>query len=57
MKYIQRLNAVLADLKRAGVIISGEKSKFCVSGIKVVGYVYNSDGKHPQTIKIIKILD
>jgi hypothetical protein len=57
MEYIQRLNAVLADLKRAGVIISGEKSKFCVSDMKIVEYVCNLDGRHPQTIKVIKILN
>jgi hypothetical protein len=57
MKYIQRLNAVLADLERAGVIISDEKFKFCVSGMKVIEYVYNLNGRHPQTIKIIKILN
>jgi hypothetical protein len=57
MKHIQRLNAVLADLKRAGVTISGEKSKFCVNGMKVVRYVCNSDGRHPQAIKVIKILN
>jgi hypothetical protein len=57
MQHIQWLDAVLADLERAGVTISGEKSRFCVRGMKVVGYVCDSDRRYPQASKVTKILE
>lgn len=57
MEHIQRLDAVLANLERAGVTISGEKSRFCVRGMKVVGYVCDADGRHPESAKVAKILE
>ena len=46
IEHIWCLNIVLADLKRAGITISSEKSKFCVNSIKIVGYIYNLKGRY-----------
>jgi hypothetical protein len=55
-EHIRNLDMVLADIERAGATISGEKSKFCVNGMKIVGYMCDSDGRHPQMKKVAKIL-
>jgi RNase H-like domain found in reverse transcriptase/Integrase zinc binding domain len=57
MEHIQNLDAVLADLERAGVTLSGEKCKFCMAGLKIVGYVCDADGRHPDFAKIAKIIE
>lgn len=57
LKYIQSLNKILADIKQAIVTIAGTKFQFCISGLKVVGYVYHANGKHPNIAKVIEILD
>jgi hypothetical protein len=57
LKYIQSLDAVLADLERAGFIISAEKSVFYIIGLKIVGYVYDINGRHSNFVKVLKILE
>jgi hypothetical protein len=57
MEHIQWLDGVLADIERAGCTISGEKSQFCCEGLRVVGFVCDVEGRHPDTAKVIKILD
>lgn len=57
MEHIQNLDLVLADLERAGATVSAEKSMFCMSGLKIVGYVCDADGRHPDYSKILKILN
>ena len=57
MEHLQNLDQVLADLERAGATISAIKSKFGVSGMKVVGYVCDSDGRHPEAMKVAKIIE
>ena len=37
------MDAIFADLKRAGYIISGTKSQFYKSKIVIIGYLYNSN--------------
>ena len=56
-EHIQNLGKVLADLERAGVTIAGAKSQFCQAGLKIVGYICDADGRHPDTSKVLKILD
>ena len=56
-EHIQNLDEVLADLERAGVTIAGAKSQFCRAGLKIVGYICDADGRHPDTSKVLKILD
>jgi len=57
LEHIQNLDAVLADLERAGATISAEKSMFCMAGLKIVGYVCDANGRHPDSAKILKILE
>ena len=56
-EYIQNLDKVFLDLERARVIIAGAKSQFCRGGIKIVGYICDTDDRHPDTSKVLKILD
>ena len=51
LEAIQNLDAVLADIERAGATISGHKSVLVAEGIKVVAYVGDSSGRHPDTEK------
>jgi hypothetical protein len=57
IKYIQNLNAVLADLERAEATISVKKLKFCITKLKIVKYAYNTNNRHPDSLKILKILN
>jgi len=57
LEAIQNLDAVLADIERAGGTISGYKSVFIADGIKVVAYVCDSNGRHPDIEKVKKVLD
>lgn len=57
VEHIQNLDAVLADLDLAGITIAGAKSQFCCSGIKIVGYTCDSEVRHPDTSRVLKILD
>ncbi len=57
LEHIQNLNKVLADLERADVTIAGAKSQFCRVGLKIMGYICDADGRHPDTSKVLKILD
>lgn len=57
MEHVQNLDKVLAAIERAEGTVSGEKSQFCFSGLKIVGYICDCEGRHPDTAKVIKILD
>ncbi len=57
LEHIQNLDNVLADLEPAGVTIAGVKSQFCQAGLKIVGYICDADSCHPDTSKVLKILD
>jgi hypothetical protein len=47
MEHIQNLDKVLTNIERTKEIILGEKSRFCVNGMKVISYVCNLNGRHP----------
>jgi hypothetical protein len=51
------LDGVLADLEWAGCTIAGGKSQFCFAGMRIVGFVCDINGRHPDTAKVIKILE
>ncbi len=57
VEHIQSLDAVLADLERTGITIAGAKSQFCCSGIKIVGFICDSEGRHLNTSKVLKFFD
>jgi hypothetical protein len=56
LEHIIWLDGVLADLKRAGCTILGPKSQFCMPGIRIVSFVCDYLGKHPDSAKVIKIV-
>ena len=55
MEHLQNLDNVLADVERAGVTISGEKSDWCWNGVKIVGFVCGEAGRWPQASKVDKL--
>ena len=57
MKHVQWLNAVLVNLKKANCTISNEKSQFCMSELKIVDFICDSNDRFSETAKIIKILE
>lgn len=57
VKHIQNLDTVLADLKRVDITIARAKSQFCCTGIKIVGYIYDFEGRYLDISKVLKILD
>ena len=57
VKHIQNLDAVFVNLEKAGITIASTKSQFCYVGIKIVGFIWDLDGRHPDTSKDLKIFD
>ena len=57
LEAIQSLDKVLGDLERAGGTISGFKSAFVCEGLKIVAFVYDSEGIHPVPEKVRKIVE
>lgn len=57
MEYIQNLDKVLTNLKQVSVIIAEAKSQFYKADIKIVRYICDVDGCHPNTSKVLKILN
>lgn len=57
LEHIQNLDAVFADLKRAGITILEAKSQFCYAGIKIVSYICDFEKQHLDTSKVLKIFD
>ena len=48
---------MLADLERSRATILGEKSKFYMIGIEIVGFVYDIEGRYPSTAKVAVIIE
>ena len=57
LEHLQNLDRVLVNYKLAGTTVSGEKSQFGMSSIKIVGFICDSEGRRPETTKVIKILE
>ena len=57
LEHIRNLDMALADLERAGATMSAEKSMFCMAGLKIVGFVCDAEGRHPDAIKVLKVLE
>jgi hypothetical protein len=55
--HIDKLEKVAEKLKRAGLTISTEKSKFCVDSLKYLGYFIDTKGLHPDPDKISAIIN
>jgi hypothetical protein len=48
---------VLADIKRAGGTVAGYKCTFASEGLRVVVFVCDSNGRHPEIEKMQKVAD
>jgi hypothetical protein len=51
------MNGVLADLKKAEYTISGAKFQFCISEIRLVGFICDFLKRYSDIFKIIKIVE
>jgi hypothetical protein len=54
-EHLSNIDAVLADIERAGATVSGHKSDFCYGSMIVVGYRVDANGRHPDQKKVTKI--
>jgi hypothetical protein len=54
-EHLQNLDKVLADIESVRATISGEKSDWCLNGIKIVGFVCREAGRWPQASKVDKV--
>src|SRR5205085_8718250 len=54
LEAIQGLDEVIADIERAGGTISGPKSAFICEGLRIVAFVCDSEGRHPDMEKVRK---
>jgi hypothetical protein len=50
------MNRILTNLKKIGCTISETKSQFCMPKFRVIKFVCNALGRHPNISKIIKIV-
>jgi len=57
LKHIKNLDFVLLNFELVDCIISGEKSQFCMSSIKIVRFVCDFHDRRSEGFKIIKILE
>ena len=57
LKAIQGLDEVIADIERAGGMISGPKSAIICEGLRIVAFVCDSEGRHPDMEKVRKIVE
>lgn len=47
----------LANFKQVEVIIARAKSQFYQAGIKIIKYICDTNGRHPNIKKVLKISD
>jgi hypothetical protein len=57
LEHIQNVDKTLCAIERAGATVSGAKTQWCQAGVRIVGFVCDKDGRHPESHKVAKILD
>jgi hypothetical protein len=57
VEHIVTLDKVLCDMERAGLTIHGGKLQLLCTQMKIVGYVTNAQGRHPDAARIQKLAD
>lgn len=57
LEHIMNLDKSLLAIECAEATVSGEKSQWCMPGLKVVGYVCDATGRHPEAAKVEKIIN
>ena len=56
-EHLRNIDKTLFNVELAGATVSGDKLLLCQKAIKIVGFVCDFDGRHPEAAKVIKILD
>ncbi|KAJ5636868.1 uncharacterized protein N7484_010181 [Penicillium longicatenatum] len=56
LEHLQNLDETLYLLELAGMVISAEKSQFAMSGVAVVSWVYDKDGRRPDEVKVARLV-
>lgn len=56
-EHLINLEKTLWLLELAGATITAEKSQFVMVGLKIIGWVCDYDGRHPDKVKVAKVLD
>jgi len=57
LEHLTNLDKVLLAIELAGATVVGEKSQWYKPGVKVVGYICDKDGRHPEAKKVEKVLN
>ena len=57
LEHVQNLDKTLHLLELAGARVSAEKSQLAMSGLEIVGWVCDSNGRRPDERKISKLAD
>ena len=57
LESIQATDLVMTEIERAGATISGYQSTFAADGLKVVAFVCDGEGRHPDQEKVRKIVE
>jgi hypothetical protein len=56
LEYIIWIDGILADLERVRCTILEAKSQFCMSGFRVIGFIYDILERYSNIFKVIKIV-
>ncbi|KAJ5660869.1 gag-pol polyprotein [Penicillium longicatenatum] len=56
LEHLQNLDETLYLLELAGIVISAEKSQFAMSGVAVVSWVCDKDGRRPDKVKVARLV-
>lgn len=57
MEHLEIVEQMLRDCIQAGITVSGEKSRWGLPGIEIVGFLCDESGRHPEHSKVQKIQD
>lgn len=57
LEHIMNLDKTLLAIECAEATVSGKKSQWLMSGLKIVGYVCDANGRHPELAKIEKVVN
>jgi hypothetical protein len=57
VKHIVTLDKVLYDIERAGLTVHSGKLQFLCTQMKIVSYITDARGRHPDVARIQKLTD
>lgn len=57
VEHVTAVDGVLADLERAGITVAFSKLQLLCKKIKIVGYVTDAEGRHPDAVRVLKIVE